>query len=74
MEVTSTDTHDTWEEGVPSVPWVVVVDYFQQKEDRIVVAPEAVEVVVMVEEVRFGGMEDQPYSGAAEDACVDPVG
>ena len=59
------NTHDTWEEGVPSVPWVEVKDRFRLGEDRTLVVPE--EVAVEVEEVLFGGMGDQAYSVAVGD-------
>lgn len=71
-EVTSTQTHDTWEEGVPFVPWIEVVGCFQPEGDRILVAPE--EVAVGVEEVLFGGLGDQVCSMGVGDGRVVPAG
>lgn len=45
---------------------------FQQEGARTSVAPE--EVAVVVEEDRFGGVEDQLYSVVVEDGLVVPAG
>lgn len=70
-EATSPDTHDIWEEGVPSVPWVGVGDCFHQ-EDQILVVPE--EVAARVEEDLSGGVGDRTYSVVAEDGRVALAG